>query len=122
MCKFVSALLQLRLLTKKPNEQPHAHMQIPHTWLPFLSLNTVETCDASSSPAVPVWHTHPLALAQLAQVAQLGMLGAAIGRGILGPLAWELVELAELLELVELLVAAARWQVGGEEKLVEQAV
>ena len=94
-------------------------MQIPHTWLPFLSLNTVETCDASSSPAVPVWHTHPLALAQ---VAQLGMLGAAIGRGILGPLAWELMELAELLELAQLLVAAARWQVGGEERLVEQAV
>ena len=76
----VPALLQLSLLTKKPKEQPHAHMQIPHTWLTFLSLNTVETCDASSSPAVPVWHTHPLALAQLAQVAQLGMLGAALGR------------------------------------------
>ena len=49
----VPALLQLSLLTKKPKEQPHAHMQIPHTWLTFLSLNTVETCDASSSPAVP---------------------------------------------------------------------
>ena len=108
---------------KKPKEcskeKPHAHMQIPPTTCPhpnsmraaepFILSIWVEPCvhAANSSPDATVWHTHPLALAQLVQVAQLQIAEAVLERKSLGPLEREL--------RVELVVAEPKWQ-GGRRK------